>query len=103
MTGQDLREPLTTLYDLLVLVAPSTGGAVARAVAYANADRHAAALDQLDALAGCETYQPWWAARARILWLKGDAEGARAAAVTAAGLSDDPAVRTFLLKGGAFC
>jgi RNA polymerase sigma-70 factor (ECF subfamily) len=103
MTGQDLREPLTTLYDLLVLVAPTTGGAVARAVAYANADRHAAALDQLDALAGCETYQPWWAARARILWLKGDAGGAREAAVTAAGLSDDPAVRTFLLKGGAFC
>jgi RNA polymerase sigma-70 factor (ECF subfamily) len=102
MTGEDLREPLTGLYDLLVSITPSIGGAVARAVAYANADRHSAALDQLDALTGCESYQPWWAARARVLWLKGDAEGAQAAAVTAAGLSDDPAVRTFLLKGGAF-
>lgn len=102
MTGEDLRVPLTGLYDLLVSIAPSTGGAVARAVAYANADRHAAALDQLDALAGCESYQPWWAARARVLWLKGDAEGAQEAAVIAAGLSDDPAVRAFLLTGGAF-
>jgi RNA polymerase sigma-70 factor (ECF subfamily) len=102
MTGEDLRGPLTGLYDLLVSVAPSTGGAVARAVAYANAERHAAALDQLDSLAGCGSYQPWWAARARVLWLKGDAEGAQAAVVTAAGLSNDPAVRTFLLTGGAF-
>lgn len=102
MTGEDLRVPLTRLYDLLVSLAPSTGAAVARAVAYAEAGQAGDALAQLDALEGCDSYQPWWAARARVLWLMHDAAGANAAASTAAGLSDDPAVRAFLLRGGAF-
>jgi RNA polymerase sigma-70 factor (ECF subfamily) len=102
MTGEDLRVPLMRLYDVLIGVAPSIGAAVGRAVAYAEAGDVAAARAQLDALSGCETYQPWWAARARILWLMGEVDEARAAAATAAGLSDDPAVRTFLLSGGAF-
>lgn len=102
ITGEDLREHLTRFYDLLVGVAPSIGAAVAGAVAHANAGRHAVALGQLDTLEGCAAYQPWWAARARILWLNGDADGAHAAAAIAAGLSDDPAVRSFLLTGGAF-
>jgi predicted RNA polymerase sigma factor len=102
MTGEDLRLPLVRLYDLLVAVAPSTGAAVARAAAVAEAGNAGYALVQLDALAGCESYQPWWAARARILLLSGNLEGAEAAAATAAGLSDDPAVRAFLLSGGVF-
>jgi RNA polymerase sigma-70 factor (ECF subfamily) len=102
MTGEDLREPLTRLYDLLVTVAPSTGAAVARAVAYAEAGQGYVALVQLDTMQGCATYQPWWAARARVMWLLGDEPSARAAATTAAGLSDDAAVRVFLLSGGAF-
>jgi predicted RNA polymerase sigma factor len=102
MTGEDLRVPLTRLYDLLLSVAPSTGAAVARAVAYAEAGQGGAALGQLDALDGCAGYQPWWAARARVLWVLGEGDAAREAAATAAGLSDDPAVRAFLLRGGAF-
>ena len=102
ITGQDAAQPLMRLYDLLVAIAPSTGAAVARAVAYAEAGHAAAALGQLDALTGCATYQPWWAARARALWLLGDEQSARAASETAAGLSEDPAVRAFLLSGGAF-
>ena len=100
--GGDLRVPLVRLYDLLVDLAPSTGAAVARAVALAEAGDADAALAQLDGLSGCETYQPWWAARARVLWLRGDEREARAAASIAAGLSDDPAVRALLLGGGAF-
>lgn len=102
MTGDDLRLPLVQLYDLLVATTPSTGAAVARAIAYAEAGQGPTALSQLDALVGCETYQPWWAARARVLWLIDDQEAARRAAVTAAGLSDDAAVRSFLLSGGLF-
>lgn len=102
MTGEDLRLPLMDLYDLLLALAPSTGAAVARAVAYAEAGQCRAALVQLDALTECAGYQPWWAARARVLWLLGEEAAAREAAATAAGLSDDPAVRAFLLSGGAF-
>lgn len=102
LTGADLRVPLIELYDLLISIAPSTGAAVARAVALAEAGNSRAALAQLAALPECETYQPWWVARARVLWLSGDAEEANGAAAQAAALSADPAVRMFLLSGGAF-
>ena len=102
LTGEDLRVPLTRLYDLLVTLSPSTGAAVARAVAHAEAGQGGNALAQLDAIDRCASYQPWWAARARVLWLLGHKNAARGAAATAAGLSDDPAVRSFLLNGGAF-
>jgi RNA polymerase sigma-70 factor (ECF subfamily) len=51
-------------------------------------------------MTGIEAYQPWWAALARVKWLAGDAQGAAAAAATAAGLSADPAIRAFLFGGG---
>jgi hypothetical protein len=57
------------------------------------------ALGQLDAMQGCTAYQPWWAARARVMWLLGDERAAHVSAATAAG---DTAVRAFLLIGGAF-
>jgi RNA polymerase sigma-70 factor (ECF subfamily) len=73
---------------------------VARAVALAENGEADAALTQLDAITGAEIYQPWWAARARILWLYGQEEAAREAASRAAGLSSDPGIRRFLLAGG---
>ncbi len=102
MTGEDCRLPLARFYDLLMSLAPSTGAAVARAVAYAEVGQGAAALGLLDAMEGCAAYQPWWVARARVLWLLGNEQAARETAKTAAGLSDDPSVRSFLLNGGAF-
>lgn len=73
---------------------------MARAVALAeNGDADAAML-QLDAIADAEAYQPWWAARARILWLSNQESAAREAATRAAGLTNDPGVRRFLLAGG---
>lgn len=101
MTGEDLSEPLTALYDLLVTLTPALGAAVARAVAYAQAGRVAEADAMLKAVE-VPDYQPWWAARARTAWLSGDVDAARAAADHAAGLSNDPAVRDFLLGGGLF-
>ena len=100
MTGERFAEPLARLYDVLANYAPTAGVLVARAVAYGEMGDAAAGLQQLEALAGVATYQPWWAARARLLWLKGEADAARDAASTAAGLSNDPSVRRFLLEDG---
>lgn len=100
MIGDRFAEPLARLYDVLAGFAPTTGVLVARAVAHAENGGPAAALHQLDAAGAGGTYQPWWAARARICWLAGDEEAAWSAARTAAGLSTDPGVRRFLLEGG---
>lgn len=101
VTGRDLRASLAALYDRLVAVAPSTGAAVARAIAHAEAGAVGAARAQLAAI-DAPGYQPWWAAQARILWLAGECAEAEVAARRAAGLSSDPAVRDFLLNGGIF-
>ena len=100
MTGERFTAPLARLYDVLASIAPTTGVMVARAVAHAEDGASSPALEQLRMMTGTETYQPWWAALARVSWLAGDAEGAAAAAATAAGLSADPAIRAFLLGGG---
>ena len=100
MTGERFTEPLTRLYDVLAAFAPTTGVLVARAVAYAENDDPAAGLLQLGLIEDASTYQPWWAARARICWLAGDEGDAETAARMAAGLSADPSVRRFLLDGG---
>jgi predicted RNA polymerase sigma factor len=100
MTGERLHGPLAQLYDVLARFAPTTGVLVARAVALAENGEADAALSQLDTISGAETYQPWWAARARILWLCGQEAAAREAASRAAGLSSDPGIRRFLLAGG---
>lgn len=101
MTGERFEVPLCRLYDLLVSLTPSVGARVARAVAYASVASYDA-LAMLDAIEGGEGYQPWWAARARILWLTGAQAAARMAARTAAGMSTDPEVRAFVLGGGLF-
>ncbi len=100
MTGERFTAPLARLYDMLAGFAPTIGVLVARAVAHAENGDLAASSDQLDAIGDVATYQPWWAARARVCWLAGDAAAAWAAARTAAGLSSDPGVRRFLLAGG---
>jgi predicted RNA polymerase sigma factor len=98
MTGERLHGPLVQLYDVLARFAPTAGVLVACAVALAEHGATDVALSQLDAIGGAQSYQPWWAARARILWLRGDAAAAREAASRAAGLSSDPGIRRFLLE-----
>jgi predicted RNA polymerase sigma factor len=100
MTGERLHRPLVELYDVLARFAPTTGVLVARAVAIAEHGAAEAALLQLDAVTDAQTYQPWWAARARILWLCGQEAAAREAASRAAGLSSDPGIRRFLMAEG---
>lgn len=100
ITGERLHGPLAQLYNALARFAPTTGVLVARAVALAENGNADAALSQLDAITDAQAYQPWWAARARILWLCGNESAARDAASRAAGLSSDPGIRRFLLAGG---
>jgi RNA polymerase sigma-70 factor (ECF subfamily) len=103
LTGRPNPRALLGLYDLLLVIAPSIGAEVARAAVLAEAGEIGAARAALDDVADrCGSYQPWWAAQARLLHRTGDAAAAQAAATRAAGLASDPAVRRWLLSGALF-
>ncbi|WP_376087403.1 RNA polymerase sigma factor [Roseomonas sp. CCTCC AB2023176] len=94
-------EAVALLYEGLVMVAPGLGALVGRAAAIGAARGAAAGLAALDGLAveepaRCAGYQPYWAVRAHLLAEAG-AGGAAEAYDRAIGLSEDPAVREFLL------
>lgn len=89
---------LCDLYAVLEAQAPSVGVRLARAVALAAAGEVVAGLALLDDLPGAAmaAHQPWWAARAHLLALAGQAEAARAARAQAIALARDPAVAAWL-------
>jgi RNA polymerase sigma-70 factor (ECF subfamily) len=100
ITGRTDWENIAVLYEGLAAIAPTLGVLVARAAARAEAygpDAGLALLAELpaDRMAG---YQPYWAARAHMLARLGRIPDASEAYSRAAGLTDDPAVRTFLLS-----
>jgi len=90
---------IVVFYDHLVRVAPTLGARVAQAAAVAEASGPASGLAMLDALEApaVTTYQPFWAVRAHLLRLLDRASEAVAAYDRAIGLTEDPAVRRFLL------
>lgn len=89
---------LAALYDGLVHFSPTIGARVGRAVAHGDAFGPLQGLALLDAMAeAAEGYQPFWAARAHLLAAAGRGADAAAAYARAAGLTDDAAVRAFLL------
>ncbi len=100
VTGATDWEAIALLYEALLRVAPTTGGAVAQAAAMLHAERAPDALARLDALAADDvrTYQPYWAVRAAVVARLGRGAEARRAYARAIGLSSDAAVRTFLLE-----
>jgi RNA polymerase sigma-70 factor, ECF subfamily len=61
------------------------------------------ALAALDTIAASEVddYQPYWALRAHLLASLGRSDAAAAAFSRAIGLSEDPAVRSFLVDEAA--
>jgi RNA polymerase sigma-70 factor (ECF subfamily) len=90
---------IVALYDGVLALHGHLGARVGRACALADAhgpEAGLAALDEIEppAVAG---HQPWWAARAELLVRAGHADEAAAAYERAAGLSEDPALRRFLL------
>jgi RNA polymerase sigma-70 factor (ECF subfamily) len=92
------------LYEGLVKISPGVGALVGRAVALAQTGRHDAGLCALDAIParGTTNYQPYWAARGHILQLLNREDEAQKSFTRAASLTDDPALRKYLLgRAGA--
>ncbi|MFC8599698.1 RNA polymerase sigma factor [Isoptericola sp. NPDC057191] len=88
---------LLRLHDALQQVAPSLGGAVARAAVVAETAGPAAGLAALDTLGDrAARFQPAWAVRADLLARLGHATAAAAAFDRAASLTSEPALRSHL-------
>ena len=98
-TGETDWEAVTLLYEGLLRHAPTIGARVAHAAALGEARDAEAGLAALDAIPPDEvaTYQPYWALRGHVLKALGRAPEAGEAYERAIGLSEDPAVRAFLL------
>jgi RNA polymerase sigma-70 factor, ECF subfamily len=94
---------ISLLYEGLVRLAPTIGALVGRAVALAESGDANTGLAALEAISSerLANYQPWWAARAHLLRRTGREADARAAFERAASLTDDPALRAYLLERAA--
>lgn len=101
---------LRTLYTALVAVAPGLGSRVALAAVIGRAETSEAGLAALDAIvaapepqttAAVERFQPFHATRADLLARAGRRGEAARAFTAAAALTDDIAVRDYLLRRAA--
>ena len=97
-TGHTDWEAIALLYEGLLIQSPTTGVAVGRAAALAQARDAATALAALDALnpASVATYQPYWALRAVVLRRISRLSAANAARERAIALTADPAIKAYL-------
>ena len=95
-SGRTDWDTIALLYEGLLAIAPTTGVAVGRAAALAEARDPAFALAELDALdpATTATYQPYWALRASLLRRLG--RDATPALNRALALTTDPALSAYL-------
>ncbi|MBC8136214.1 MAG: RNA polymerase subunit sigma-70 [Fibrella sp.] len=100
VSGRENNKAIVILYEGLVRFAPTVGAYTAYAIATAEAHGAAAGLAILDTLPSEVTpgYQPYWVGRAYLLVALGRFEEARAAYRKAIGLSEDPAVRSYLTR-----
>jgi len=100
VTGQTDWEAITLLYEGLLHLTPAVGARVGHAAALARARGDEAGLFALDTIPAetVETYQPYWALRADLLSRLGRPAEAKNAYAHAIGLSEDAAVRDFLIR-----
>lgn len=98
ITGVTNYKALRTLYDLLLVHAPSTGAQVSRAVVIMESGDAASALQALEAIpeSFTEEYQPFWIAKFHVLRTLGLASADRALD-RALELTQEEGVRRFLL------
>jgi predicted RNA polymerase sigma factor len=99
-TGQTDWQGIAVLYEGLVLVAPTVGALVGRAAARAEANGPAAGftgLEEIDTDA-VTVYQPYWAVRAHLLLRLGKASASLDAFDRAIELTEDTAIRNFLVR-----
>lgn len=98
-TGETPWPAVAALYQRLLALAPSTGAAVACAVAHAQAGETGAALALLDALPQQQvaSYQPYWVAKAHVAKIQGEQLAKAQFLQRALGLTSSPALRNHLL------
>jgi predicted RNA polymerase sigma factor len=91
---------IAVFYEHLVQLAPTLGAQIGRAAAMAEVHGPAAGLALRDAIAleAVTLYQPYWAVRAHLLQRLGRKGAASDAFDRAIGLTEDDAVRRFLLE-----
>ncbi len=102
-TGHIDWKEIALLYEGLVRIAPGIGSVVGRAVAIAQAGKPAAGYAALEQISSDRTadYQPYWAARGHLLRMLNRSDEAREAFDRAASLTDDSALREYLLRYSA--
>ena len=98
-SGRTDWEAIALLYEGLLRCAPTVGGRVGHAAALGEARGWTAGLAALEGLSPDDVagYQPYWALRGHMLRALGRRADARDAYERAIGLSEDRAVREFLL------
>ena len=103
VVGRTDWEAIALLYQGLLLCAPTIGARVGHAAALAEARGPRQGFAALDAipLESMKTYQPYWALRAHLHERLGEDEPARQAYARAIGLSEETAVREFLVARAA--
>jgi RNA polymerase sigma-70 factor (ECF subfamily) len=91
---------IALFYEQIVQLSPALGASVGRAAAVAEVKGPEFALSLLDAIesACVGTYQPYWAVRAHLLQCMNRNRDAAEAFDRAIGLTEDAAVRCFLLE-----
>lgn len=99
-TGRIDWKAIATFYQHLIQLSPALGARVGQAAAVAEANGPEAGLSLLDAIdhAAISNYQPYWAVRAHLLQRIGKKDEAVENFDRAIGLTEDPAVRGFLLE-----
>jgi RNA polymerase sigma-70 factor (ECF subfamily) len=99
-SGRTDWRAIAVFYEHLVQLAPTLGAQIGRAAATAEVHGPAAGLALLDAIAldAVTLYQPYWAVRAHFLQQLGRTCAASDAFDRAIGLTEDDAVRRFLLE-----
>ncbi len=101
VTGTLNLGALRVLYDLLVRQTDSIGARTGQAVVMAEAGAPEAALEALEAVKDrAAGHQPWWVARAHVAGLAGLQDEAATARARAVELTEDAAVRDWLLRQG---
>ena len=88
------------LYRGLLVVSPTIGARIGHAVAVAEAGNPDAAHLLLDGIEADRkaTHQPYWVALAHVCALRGEIRGAKDALERGIGLTEDVAVRRFLMQ-----
>lgn len=100
VTGTTNYAALQSLYGLLIARQPSLGATIGYAGVLLKRERAAEALEWLDGIAADSigNYQPYWVVRAHCLLAMGRGEEARRATDVSIGLTQDAAVRDYLLR-----